>query len=77
MYFLNFVWINYEFSKYWKYIGVPKINPKLSWVDFTNRSQLGVATVGPLYTMAEGQDAIGFHQWDCKKSRIWPLDPSH
>jgi len=27
--------------------------------------------------MAEGQEAIDFHQLYYKKPRIWPLDPSH
>jgi hypothetical protein len=26
--------------------------------------------------MAEGQDAVAFHQSDCKKPRFWPLNPS-
>jgi hypothetical protein len=27
--------------------------------------------------MAEGREAVDFHQLDCKKSRAQPLDPSH
>jgi len=27
--------------------------------------------------MAKGREVVDFHQWDCKKPRIWPLDPSH
>ena len=33
--------------------------------------------LGSLHTTAEGREALGFHQSDCKKPRIWPLDPSH
>jgi hypothetical protein len=30
-----------------------------------------------LHIMAEGQEAIDFHQSDCKKPRFRALDPSH
>jgi hypothetical protein len=30
-----------------------------------------------LHTMAEGWQAVDFHQSHCKKSRVRPLDPSH
>jgi hypothetical protein len=33
--------------------------------------------VGALHTMAEGQEAVNFHQSNCKKPRVQPLDPSH
>jgi hypothetical protein len=33
--------------------------------------------LGPLHTMADGREAVDFHQLDCKKPRIRPLDPSH
>ena len=36
-----------------------------------------VAGLVALHTMAEGREAIDFHQSNCKKPRIWPLDPSH
>ena len=35
------------------------------------------ASLGPLHTTAEGQEAVDFHQLDCKKPRIPPLDLSH
>jgi hypothetical protein len=31
----------------------------------------------PLHTMAEDRGVVDFHQSDCKKPRIRPLDPSH
>ena len=32
---------------------------------------------GALHTMAEGREAVNFHQSNCKKPRVWSLDPSH
>ena len=33
--------------------------------------------LGLLHTVAEGREAVGFHQSDCMKPRIRPLDLSH
>jgi hypothetical protein len=33
--------------------------------------------IGPLHNMAEGQEAVNFHQSARKKPIIQPLDPSH
>jgi hypothetical protein len=33
--------------------------------------------LGALHTMAEGQEAVDFHQSSCKKPRARPLHPSH
>jgi hypothetical protein len=33
--------------------------------------------LGPVHTMAEGQEAVDFHQSNCKKPRVRSLDPSH
>jgi hypothetical protein len=33
--------------------------------------------VRALHTMAEGREAVDFHQSNCKKPRVRPLDPSH
>jgi hypothetical protein len=35
-----------------------------------------IFNLGALHTMAEGRKAVDFHQSDCKKPRVWPLDPS-
>jgi hypothetical protein len=32
---------------------------------------------GLIHTMAEGWEAIDFHQSNGKKPRVWSLDPSH
>jgi hypothetical protein len=33
--------------------------------------------LGALHTMAEGREAVDFHESNCEKPRVRPLDPSH
>jgi hypothetical protein len=36
-----------------------------------------IGILGALHTMAEGREAVDFHQSNCKNPRVQPLDPSH
>jgi hypothetical protein len=41
------------------------------------RQSLVIGNLGALHTMAEGREAVDFHQSSCKNPRVRPLDPSH
>jgi hypothetical protein len=44
---------------------------------FTTPFPHTILVVGVLHTMAEGREAVDFHQSYCKKLRVWSLGPSH
>jgi hypothetical protein len=43
----------------------------------SNAAKPSLEGLGPVHTMAGGREAVDFHQSNCKKSRVRPLDPSH
>jgi hypothetical protein len=65
--------------RYWIWTGQSLNSTGLYVVVGSPRSLLcaGSRNLGPLHTMVEGREAVNFHQSDCKKPRIQPLDSSH